>query len=131
MGRPTKRTPEREQRLLEAIRAGNTLRASSAYAGVSEDTLAIWRQRYSDFSESLTRAIAESEVVLVAIVRKAASEDWKAASWLLERRFHESWGKRERYDVEIRRQAEHLGAELGLDPEALIAEAERIAAGRG
>jgi hypothetical protein len=36
MACPSKRTPEREQRLLQAIRAGNTGRAACAYAGIDQ-----------------------------------------------------------------------------------------------
>jgi hypothetical protein len=39
-GRPSKFTGDRVQRLLAAIRAGNTLRAAAMYAGITEDTVA-------------------------------------------------------------------------------------------
>jgi hypothetical protein len=35
---------------------------------------------------------ATSEVVLVGIVAKAASTNWRAAAWLLSRRWPERWG---------------------------------------
>lgn len=127
MARPTKYTPDRVGRLLQAIRAGNTRRAACAYAGIDENTLARWIARYGDFGESLTRAEAESEVQLVAQVRQA--DDWHAKAWLLERRWPDVWGKREKVEITIRQHAEKLAAELGLDPADLIAEAERIVAG--
>jgi hypothetical protein len=35
VGRPTKRTPERQQRLLSALAAGNTRTAACHYAGIT------------------------------------------------------------------------------------------------
>lgn len=86
MARPTKRTPEREARLMEALRAGNTRRASCAYAGIDQDTLANWMRRYSDFSDAVEKAEADAEIRNVAIIQKAATESWQAAGWWLERR---------------------------------------------
>jgi transposase len=113
MARPTKRTPEREKRLLQAIRAGNTRRAAAAYAGISDDSLERWAKRCADFADALTRAEAESEVALVAIVRQAASQDWRAAMAILERRWPDSWGKREKLDLDVyvRARARELGLE--------------------
>jgi len=39
---------------------------------------------------------ATSEVVLVAQVASAAKTNWRAAAWLLERRFPERWGRARR-----------------------------------
>jgi len=126
-GRPSKRTPEREQRLLDALRAGNTRKAACLYAGIDQDTLAIWQRRYSDFSDLLTRAEAQSEVALVSIIRQAAHADWRAGMALLERRFPDSWGRRERIDLDVYIRERAL--ELGLDPqEALQAVQPRLKA---
>jgi transposase len=114
VARPTKYTRDRKKRLLDALRDGNTRRAACMAAGIDQDTLANWAQRFSDFSEELTRAEAEAEVALVGIIRAAAPQDWRAALTLLERRWPNEWGKRERIDV-----YEHERAQQ---------EAERIAA---
>lgn len=126
MARPSKLTPEREQRLLTAIRAGNTRRAAAAAAGIDQDTIANWCRRSSVFSDALTRAEGEAEVALVAIVRTAAKTDWRAGAWQLERRWPETWGRRERVDVTVRQQAEKVAQENGLDVDVLLAEAQRI-----
>ncbi|HYW88566.1 MAG TPA: hypothetical protein VFB50_12400 [Chloroflexota bacterium] len=130
MGRPSKLTPERAERLLQAVRDGNTLKAACACAGVTEETLASWRRRFLDFSECLTRAIAESEASLVASIRQAGAADWRASAWLLERRWPDQWANRAKVDMNLRIQAAALAADLGLDPQQLIDEAERIATGR-
>jgi hypothetical protein len=45
---------------------------------------------------------------------------------LLGRRWPETWGRHDRVDVELRLQVKRLAAELELDPQALLAEAERL-----
>ena len=95
MARPTKRTPEREARLFEALRAGNTRRAACAYAGIDQDTLANWMRRFSDFSDAVEKAEADAEIRNVAIIQKAASETWQAAAWWLERKKKQDWSARQ------------------------------------
>jgi len=83
-GRHAKYTVEVAEKLLTAIRAGNTRRVACAHAGISEDTLARWikgqggqldgeaKAHFADFAEHLTRAEADKEVALVATIKSAA-----------------------------------------------------------
>jgi transposase len=91
MGRPSKRTPEAEKRILDALRAGNYVEAACAYGGISIETYSQWRKKFPEFLEATQKAIAESEVALVATIRK--DESWQSKAWLLERRFNDRWGK--------------------------------------
>jgi transposase len=130
VARPTKRTPELERRLLDALRAGNTRRAACAYAGVEQHTFQRWLLRFAHFAQAIEKAEADAAVRNVAIIQQAARDGtWTAAAWWLERRYPEDYGRRERVDVTIRQQAERIAHELGLDATELIAEAERIARG--
>lgn len=99
-GRPSKRTPEREAKILEALRAGNTIRAACAYAGINQDTFTAWKKRYPDFSDAVQKAEADAEVRNVAIIQKAAATTWTAAAWWLERRKHGDWRQRQTIDLE-------------------------------
>jgi hypothetical protein len=91
-----KDTPERRDRILQALRAGNTRGASCAYAGMSADTFARAMQRSADFAEAVKEAEASAEVRHVANIAKAAGDGiWTASAWWLERRRHEEWRKRE------------------------------------
>lgn len=129
VGRPTKRTPEREQRLLEALRAGNTRKAACHYAGIGEETFARWL-RIGDFGDSVKKAEADAEVRHVANIARAAQEGtWQASAWWLERRRSDDYARRDKVEVTVRQTAEKLAADLGLDPDELIAEAELIVAG--
>ena len=78
MPRPSKYSQQTADRILQALKAGNTLRASAAYVGVTEDTLINWRKRYSDFSEQVDIAEAGAEVMYAAVLAKAAQAgDWR------------------------------------------------------
>ena len=51
--------------------------------------------------------------------------EWTADAWWLERR-REQWRRRENLDVTIRREAERVAKESGLDVEEVVKEAERL-----
>ena len=108
-----KRSPEREQRVLQALRNGNTRTAAARCAGIEIHTLERWAKRSAQFAQALSRAEAESQVALVAIVRQAAASDWRAAAHLLERRWPDEWGRREKIDIDV--YARQRARELGID----------------
>ncbi len=99
MARPTKLTPETQERILKAVRAGNYAEASARSAGIAPSTLYRWLERGSletegahrEFHDAVRRAEAEAEVHAVAVVRRAMSEDWRAAMAYLERRHPSRW----------------------------------------
>lgn len=108
MARPTKLTPELQEKICQAIRAGNYIETAAAYAGVNKSTLYDWLKRggraksgkYKEFSNAVEKALAEAEVRDVFIIGKAAEENWQAAAWRLERKFPDRWGRRERWRSE-------------------------------
>lgn len=59
---------------------------------------------YFEFLEDVTRAQAEAEVRLVALINKASTEDWRAGSFILERRFSANWSNTQRIKIEAQRQ---------------------------
>ena len=93
-GRPTKYNDEVVRKITQALMAGNTRRASCAYAGISEDTFANWLRDNSVFSEAIKKAEADAEVRNVAIIQKAADSTWQAAAWWLERKHKADWSSR-------------------------------------
>ncbi len=127
MGRPDKLTPDRQQKLIEAIVAGNYYETACAVAGVDYSTFRRWMQRggdepqgkYREFFEALTRAEAEAEMQAVAIWQRAMPDDWRAAQMFLERRHPDRWGKQSKLDVkqEVSGQMEvqHGGDQAFLD----------------
>jgi hypothetical protein len=93
-GKPYKYNDEVVTRLTQALRAGNTRRASCAYAGISEDTFAIWLRDISAFSDAIKKAEGDAEVRNVAIIQRAADTTWQAAAWWLERKHKAEWSSR-------------------------------------
>jgi hypothetical protein len=125
MPRPSKFNSQTAERIIAALKAGNTLRASALYAGVTEDTLGNWRKRYSDFSAQIDQAEAQAEVGHVATLAAAArAGEWRASLAWLERRRHDDWRERKTTEltgsVEINSPSKLSDAEL----EARIAELE-------
>lgn len=92
---------ERVEKLCAFLRAGNYVKTACAASGISQSTYYAWeaagkadreagkRTRYLDFLESIEVATAESEVMLVAEVRK---EGGRGALEVLKRRFRDRWG---------------------------------------
>lgn len=130
MARPTKRTPEVETAILNALRVGNTRTDAALAAGVSRGAIAEWCRRYPAFLSAVEKAEAEARLRFVGIIATAARTKWQAAAWFLERRVPAEWGRRESLEVatDAKREAERLAGELdGVSVEDLIAEADRIA----
>ena len=104
-GRPTKLTPEVQDRIIEALRAGNYQDTAAAYAGVSRTAFYRWMEQgaqddapaiYRDFRDAVEKARSEAEVRNVALIQRAAQEGtWQAAAWFLERSFQQRWGRKQ------------------------------------
>ena len=111
MARPTKLTAEVSEKIVRAIRAGNYPEVAAGHAGIHAATYYRWMERgelegdapeddpYRQFRAEVERALADSEAAEVGLVVKAARDgDWRAAAWLLERRFGDRWGRHERLE---------------------------------
>lgn len=115
-GRPTKLTPELQKKIIDAIRAGNYMETAAAYAGISKDTFFRWLRKgaraksgiYKEFHDAVEKALAEAEVRDVMIIANAATSDWKAAAWRLERKFPDRWGRKESVNDERRLKLEQM-----------------------
>jgi transposase-like protein len=103
MARPTKLTPEIQEKICRLIAStGCTVEGAAAAVDLDARTIYDWRSRglveqsgrFHQFSQALMRARAKSEATLVASIATAAKGDWRAAAWLLERRFPDQYGNR-------------------------------------
>lgn len=126
-GRPTKLTAETTKKICDAILVGSTYKAAAQYAGVNYSTFRMWMKRGEDgkgrkfveFLETVETANASAQVYFATNIKSAATAgDWRAAAWMLERRFPKAYGQR-------------VGAidEKSLD-DAIEAELARLAAAR-
>jgi hypothetical protein len=93
-GRPTKYTEQNVNRILDALRGGNTRRASCAAGNISQDTFANWLREHSAFSDAVEKAEGEAELRNLAVIQDATKTTWQAAAWWLERKHKADWSSR-------------------------------------
>jgi hypothetical protein len=93
-GRPTKYTEQNVNRILDALRGGNTRRASCAAGNISQDTFANWLRDHSAFSDAVEKAEGEAELRNLAVIQDATRTTWQAAAWWLERKHKADWSSR-------------------------------------
>ena len=121
MAAPSKFTRQTIDMLIAGIRNGLPYELSAEAAGIGTSTFYNWQRgefpRGADkalkveFLDALTRARGESAFRLAGLINRAATDDWRAAGWLLERRFPESFGK----DADLHRRLDALEAALAGD----------------
>lgn len=93
-GRPSKCTPARKDRVIQAIQAGCTYEMAADYAGITRGTLYTWLKKGEDpsdktfhtFLHDVKKAEVEGAMVHLGTIAQASTKDWKASAWMLERR---------------------------------------------
>lgn len=116
MARPTKLTPELQQRIEQALRIGSTYELAAQYGGISYNCFNEWRKRgleelmrvednsrasiraeelpFVEFYEATQKAESEGAMGWLAKIEKAANDgNWQAAAWKLERRYPKDYGR--------------------------------------
>lgn len=106
-GRPTLLNATRQASLLTAIEQGMPLKQAAAIAGMSYDTLNHWQKRgenesapeeYRQFCQQLRRSQAVAMQVHLSSICDAAKRDWRAAAWMLERRYPEDFARQQQFE---------------------------------
>ena len=94
-GRPTKRTPETEAKILNALRIGASRRDSCEANGVDYITFSHWLTQFKQFRQSVEQAESHCAVRMSARIfdeaTKADGDPKYALEWLKRRR-KEEWG---------------------------------------
>ena len=105
IGRKPKLTPQVQEKICSAIRAGNYAVVAAAYGGICKTTFYKWldlgekgREPYVAFADAIKKADADDETRSVAIIADAARTQWQAAAWHLERKHKERWARQERVE---------------------------------
>lgn len=106
IGRPPKLTEVMIEQICDLVIAGSPIADAARMSGVSESTIYRWLALgkkpgadaiYVLLVDRLSESSELSEFELLQDMRRAAKrpENWRAIAWLLERRFPETYGKRE------------------------------------
>lgn len=92
MGRPLNKKQKTEafSKIVAAVKNCSTVAAACAWAGVSEASFYEWLKNDESLKIEYQAAVAQSEIALVAEIKKDKS--WQSKAWLLERRFPLRWG---------------------------------------
>jgi len=125
MARPSKRTPEREAKILDLLRAGNTRSTAALACGVGYSTFCEWVAKFPELAEQVKAAEAAAETLHVQNILNAASKgSWQASAWWLERRQYDSWGRKDR--IAFVTDAKEMARNAGVSEDAAVAQAEQI-----
>jgi hypothetical protein len=101
-------TPEVQERVCHALRAGAHMEQAAAYASVHRATIYRWLmrgesddapQRFRDFAATVSEAESGFEIASLALIARAGDEHWQARAWLLERRHPKRWGRRKSLEL--------------------------------
>lgn len=107
-GRPTKLTPELQDKVCKLVSAGNYIETAAAFVGVSKTSLYDWMKKgneqkkgiHRNFLNAIEKALAESEIRDNMTISNAANAGaWQAAAWRQERKNALHWGRQERVDM--------------------------------
>ena len=82
-GRPELYKTETAERLLAALRAGLTHKQACLACGISQSTLANWREQFPDLESRMEAAREEARQKALEGIKAAGQKDWRAlAEWL-------------------------------------------------
>ena len=93
-----KYAPELVKKILDCLREGNTRTTAAHIANIGVSTFYDWLVEKPEFKKAVEQVEADSVSELVSKIKKAGDKDWRALSFLLERRSPE-WNKQDKVDV--------------------------------
>ena len=138
IGRPTKLTEERANRIISMIAAGSYAHVAAKANGIAESTFYDWMSRgqkadrdddgnlldpdrdsvFAEFSERVKEAEATAEIRNLALIQTAAGNGtWQAAAWYLERKYADRWGRKDHIRSEVSGPG---GGPIEVDTEAAL-----------
>ena len=130
MANTPKRTPEKDQVILDALREWPTFSHAARKARIARSTLKAWRNEDPAFNAACLAAQDEGfDAVEDKLIDRTKSGDTTAMIFLLKGRRRHQYGDRVDVNLQIRKKAEDLAEQLGIPADDLIQEAEMIAAG--
>ena len=124
-GRPSSYNAQVHKAIVDALKNGGYKTHAAHAAGISRETLDVWieagragREPFVRFAHECDMARAQDALRNQAIVSAAAVRkiegDWKAAAWLLERKYPKLYGKRIAENIDDTAGTEAADAEPGV-----------------
>ena len=121
-GRPCKLTPALQGKIVELLELGIPPQKVCDRVNIAYSTYREWVKRgngenpknrsgnkqFADFSAQVNRATAIAEMNLLQSINNATVNDWRAAAWILERRFPENWSNNRRIKEQADKKVEQL-----------------------
>lgn len=110
--KPGRKTLLNDQMIKNAVKAigmGVTDRAAQDLLGITHDTWYTWIEKgeaqpnsiYAEFTDAIKKARAQLQADCIRRVKLAGSREWQAAAWILERKWSEDFGKKDKVDMSI------------------------------
>lgn len=108
IGRPTKLTPELQEKFCEIISKGHYISTACEALDIGTTTYKDWMTRaengddsYRSFSSAVKNAQAKRELRLLSRIESASAipQYWQSAAWMLERSMPDKYSKRDRISV--------------------------------
>jgi len=87
----TKLDAKMQKQICALLAKGHTIKTVCQAVVIGERTYYDWCEKHPHFSQATTCAIGKSKIVLVDKLR--LSDDWRAAAFLLERRWPDEFGR--------------------------------------
>ena len=135
-GRPKKLDEDLIRDALAAAQMGMTIDLLSDYVGVHRATVYEWIRRgseepdsiYRDFSDAVSRGRSQCAALNLHRIQQASADDWRAAAWIMERRF----GYHRQLDVRAEyKEADRRPIQTGADLDELLSTLGRAEEIRG
>ena len=106
-GAPSKLTPALQEAICKDIAARVPETTAARANGIPDRTYFVWKAKgarpqaaafYRQFHQAVEKALAEAERGCVVRIVRASERYWQAAAWMLERRWPDTWARRERLE---------------------------------
>lgn len=78
------------------VKEGLMYKDAYELAGISETTFYEWKKKYKEFAEALKKAEPHLKRKNLMLIQKHADKTWQASAWILERRFPEEFGNKDK-----------------------------------
>ena len=111
-GAKPKLSKEVVSRAVQLKKGGANNKDIAAAIGVGESTFSRWiNDPKSDLQRQLQQELKKAEAdyknALLAVIAKASRErDWKAAAWLLERKYPQEYARTDRVQAEVKQETQ-------------------------